>query len=469
MRLLAPILACAALAPGIRADVQLPALFGNHMVIQSGAPIHVWGLADPNEEITVSFRSQKVQVAASDIGQWHAYMDPADTGGPYVLEVRGNNRITIEDVHVGEVWVGSGQSNMVWPLQRSQNAEEEIAAAKHTGIRYFKVEQSTSDVPLEDVTGEWRVVSPETAAELSGVAYFFGRHLHQELALPIGIIQSAWGGTPAEAWTSLETLKDDSSLAALIRSYDRAARAARARGQNPRLHHKPASLFNAMVAPLTQYPIRGVIWYQGENNGNRGQGILYRRLFKALIQDWRTEWGLGDFPFLFVQLANYGRVSSASTWPELREAQSMALGLTRTGMAVTIDIGNPTDIHPRNKQDVGLRLALAARAIAYGETGLTYSGPAFRLATWEGREVRIWFNHTANGLEARGGPLEGFELAGASGGFYVGEARIVGNTVVVSNPAVVAPVQVRYAWAADPSGNLFNSEGLPASPFRTMK
>ncbi len=469
MRILVPTLLCATLATGLRADVQLPALFGTHMVIQSGAPVHVWGIADPSEEITIGFRTQEVQVSASDVGQWEAYLEPADAGGPYVLEVRGNNRVALEDIYVGEVWVGSGQSNMVWPLKSSNNAEEEIAAAKHPGIRYFKVEQSTSDLPLEDVSGEWLVVSPDTAAEMSGVAYFFARHLHGELGLPIGIIQSAWGGTPAEAWTSLEAIKGDPSLAGLIRSYDRAARLARSRRQNPRLHHKPATLFNAMVAPLTPYPIRGAIWYQGENNGNRGQGVLYRRLFKTLIEDWRRAWGAGDFPFLFVQLANYGKVSSASTWPELREAQAMALGLARTGMAVTIDIGNPTDIHPRNKQDVGLRLARAARKVAYDEMDLTYSGPQLRQATWEGGEVRLWFDHTASGLEARNGPLEGFELAGENAGFYVGEARIEGNTVVVSNPAVVAPAQVRYAWAADPAGNLFNSAGLPASPFRTMK
>ena len=224
-----------------------------------------------------------------------------------------------------------------------------------------------------------------------------------------------------------------------------------------------------MIAPLTPYPIRGVIWYQGENNGNRGQGILYRQLFRTLIQDWRSEWGIGDFPFLFVQLANYGRVSSAGTWPELREAQSMALGLANTGMAVTIDIGESDDIHPRNKQDVGLRLALAARRVAYGEMHLEHSGPIYRQATWEGSEVRLWFNHTAEGLEARDGPLRGFEVAGANGGFYIGAARISGNTVVVSNPAVVRPIQVRYAWAPDPDGNLFNSAGLPASPFRTMR
>ena len=469
MRLLAPILLSLALGTGLQADVQMPTLFGDHMVMQSGSPIHVWGLSDPNEEISVTFRGQRVEFTASDIGMWETYLDPAEPGGPYVLEVEGNNEVRIEDIHLGEVWIGSGQSNMVWPLERSDNADEEIANAKHPGIRYFKVDQSTSDLPLEDVGGQWRVVSPDTAAEFSGVAYFFARHIHQELGVPVGVIQTAWGGTPAEAWTRLQAIKDDRALSGLISSYDRAARLARSRRQDPRLHHKPSALFNAMIAPLTPYPIRGVIWYQGENNGNRGQGILYRQLFRTLIQDWRAEWGIGDFPFLFVQLASYGRVSSAGTWPELREAQSMALGLANTGMAVTIDIGESDDIHPRNKQDVGLRLALAARRVAYGEMHLEHSGPIYRQATWEGSEVRLWFDHTAEGLEARDGPLRGFEVAGANGGFYIGEARISGNTVVVSNPAVVRPIQVRYAWAPDPDGNLFNSAGLPASPFRTMR
>lgn len=469
MKLIPPVLVSLALAAGLHADVQLPTLFGDHMVMQRGLPIHVWGLSDPSEEITVAFRHQQVQVTASDIGVWQTYLDPSGPGGPHTLEVRGNNELRIEDIYVGDVWVGSGQSNMVWPLENSDNAEQEIANANHPGIRYFKVDQSTSDVPLEDVGGEWRVVSPETASEFSGVAYFFARDIHQTQGVPIGVIQTAWGGTPAEAWTSLETIKDDRALSGLVSSYDRAARLARSRGREPRLHHKPSALFSAMIAPLTGYAIRGVIWYQGENNGNRGQGVLYRRLFRALIQDWRAEWGIGNFPFLFVQLANYGKVSAAGTWPEVREAQAMALGLANTGMAVTIDIGESDDIHPRNKQDVGRRLALAARAVAYGETGLEYSGPMFRQATWEGSEVRLWFDHTAGGLEARGGPLAGFEVAGANGGFYIGEAHISGNTVVVSNPAVVAPVQVRYAWASDPDANLFNSAGLPASPFRTMR
>ena len=469
MRLLATTLAGIALAGGLRADVQLPSLFADHMLLQADRPIHVWGLADPNEEVTVSFRSQVVAASASDTGEWSLHLDPSDTGGPFTLDVQGNNKISLEDVYVGEVWVASGQSNMVWPLEQSNDAEAEIAAASFPEIRFFKVDQSTADLPLTDLTGEWQVVSPETAGGISAVAYFFARHLHRQLGLPIGIIQSAWGGTPAEAWTSQEALGSDRELAALIPSYDRTARIARSRRQDPRLHHKPTALYNAMIAPLTNYAIRGAIWYQGENNGNRGQGILYRKLFRTLIEDWRGAWGLGDFPFLFVQLANYGKVPSADAWPELREAQTMALGLANTGMAVTIDIGNPTDIHPRNKQDVGLRLALAARVVTYGESGIDHAGPMFRQATWEGQRVRLWFDHTYEGLEARGGPLRGFEMAGAAGGFYIAEASIQGNTVVLSNPAVPAPARVRYGWAADPDANLFNSAGLPASPFRTMK
>ncbi len=469
MRHLASAFACLALAGGLWAEVQLPALFGDHMVLQAGKPIPVWGTADANEEITVSFRSQEVTVFPTESGEWTAYLDPAGPGGPFTLDVRGTNQVSVQDVFVGEVWVASGQSNMVWPLQRSNDAETEIAAADHPEIRYFKVALETADQPQTDVTGEWRVLSPETAGEFSGVGYFFARHLHSKLGFPIGIIQSAWGGTPAEAWTSEEALSEDPALAKLIGAYDDAAKSAASRQQQPRPHHKPTALFNAMIAPLTMYSIQGAIWYQGENNGNRGQGILYRRLFKTMIEDWRRVWGLGDFPFLFVQLANYGRVPAAATWPELREAQAMALGLANTGMAVTIDIGNPTDIHPRNKQDVGLRLGLAARAVAYGEQGLNYSGPSFRQATWEGRQVRLWFDHAADGLEARDGPLRGFEVAGATGAFHAAEAKIEGNTVVLSNSEVIAPARARYGWAASPDVNLFNSAGLPASPFRTMK
>ena len=484
------------IAAHLQADVTLPALFGNGMVIQRDAPVHVWGTADPGERVTVAFREREASSIAARNGRWEVYLAPAEAGGPFSLSVIGDNTIEVNDILVGDVWVGSGQSNMVWPLQRSNNAEEEIAAANYPSIRYFKVELDTADERATDVKGEWRAVSPDTAGELSGVAYFFARHLHGKLEVPFGIVQSAWGGTPAEAWTSARTMSAEPALSAMVEEFrseaerDRPAYAARlkrweedaakakaAGNEIPRRppppralrpQHKPSALFNAMIAPLTPFPIRGVIWYQGENNGSRGQGLLYRRLFRSMIEDWRREWGLGAFPFLFVQLANFGRVPEVATWPELREAQAMALGLVNTGMAVTIDIGNSTDIHPRNKQDVGARLALAARAIAYGERGVNYSGPVFRQATREGGSLRLWFDHANAGLSARGGALEGFEVAGSDGKFVVADAEISGNTVLVSSASVEMPVQARYAWDADPTGNLINAAGLPAGPFRTM-
>ncbi len=485
------------LATGLWAEVSLPTLFGDHMVVQRGIPVHLWGSAAPGEAVEVKFGEQTASTSASAGGSWEVYLDPVPAGGPFELSVSGSNTVTFADVLVGEVWVGSGQSNMVWPLQRSRDAEEEIAAAQHPGIRYFKVTLNASDTRLDNVEGEWRVVSPESAGEFSGVGYFFARHLHEHTGVPFGIIQSAWGGTPAESWTSGRMLSEEPALAEMAAAHAREARAAEAPyaeslanwekraaaakaagGDAPRKpaepralrpSHTPSSLFNAMIAPLLGYPIRGAIWYQGENNAGRGQGYLYRRLFRSMIQDWRREWGLGNFPFLFVQLANFGRVPDTSTWPELREAQEMALGLTGTGMAVTIDIGNSTDIHPTNKQDVGLRLALAARAIAYGERDVEYSGPIFRQATKEDAALRLWFDHANAGLEVRGGSLEGFEIAGPDGEFVVAEASISGSTVVVSSSTVKDPAQARYAWAADPKGNLFNASGLPASPFRTMK
>ena len=496
MRFLLLSLLYAALSSGLWADTRLPALFGDHMVIQRYMPVHVWGWADPGEAVSVTFRGQESSTVASADGSWEVYLEPTGAGGPYDLAVKGNNSIQIKDVLVGDVWVGSGQSNMVWQLQRSNDAEKEIAAAKYPGIRYFKVALTTAETREDDVEGEWRIVTPETAGELSGVAYFFARHLHKNLDVPFGIVQSAWGGTPAEAWTSSRTLSEEPSLAAMVAEHKAAAKEAKpayearlaaweeraekakAAGENTprqparprelRGSHTPSALFNAMIAPLTPFPIRGAIWYQGENNAGRGQGLLYRRLFRSMIEDWRREWGQGAFPFLFVQLANYGRVPETSTWPELREAQAMALGLVRTGMAVTIDVGNSTDIHPRNKQDVGLRLALAARAIEYGEHDLEYSGPAFRQVTRDGSELRLWFDHTGSGLQARDGKLEGFEVAGSDGKFAEADAKIAGNTVVLTSAKVQAPVQARYAWAADPKGNLVNGAGLPASPFRTM-
>lgn len=488
------------LAGWLAADVRLPALLSDGMVIQRGLPVHVWGWAEPGEKVAAAFRGQEASAVADGAGRWEAYFPPADAGGPFEMTVRGGNAIVLRDVYVGEVWVASGQSNMVWPLSRSNDAEREIAAAEFPHIRYFKVKLTVADERRSDVEGRWLAVSPETAGEFSGVGYFFARHLHEKLGAPFGVIQSAWGGTPAEAWTSAATLDSDASLAPFLQEwaqvladYPEAAKAhekalqrwrqaaakakadGRAEPRRPRAprgpghQHTPAGLFNAMIAPLTPYAVRGAIWYQGENNASRGHGERYRGLFQAMIRDWRREWGLGMFPFLFAQLANYGRVPPESTWPEVREAQAMTLDLAHTAMAVTIDIGNPADIHPRNKQEVGRRLALAARAKVYGESGLAFSGPVFRQAAREGRALRLWFDHAAGGLTARGGALRGFELAAADGKYAAAEARIDGANVLLSSPAVDAPRKARYAWAAAPEGNLFNKAGLPASPFRTAR
>ena len=484
----------------LQAAVKLPALLSDGMVVQREAPVHVWGWADAAEEVSVEFRGQQASSTADAAGHWEVYLKPLAAGGPFEMTVRGSNTITLRDILVGEVWVASGQSNMVWPLERSNDAEKEIADAKFPEIHYFKVKLTVADERRDDVEGEWLAVSPETAGAFSGVGYFFTRHLHEKLGVPFGIVQSAWGGTPAESWTTAETLASDLSLrrfnrewAQVLADYPKAKKAydkalkrwepaaakAKAAGvdaprrpgapRGPGHHHTPSGLFNAMIAPLTPYAMRGAIWYQGENNASRGHGEAYRHLFKSMIIDWRREWGQGAFPFLFVQLANYGRVGDDSTWPEVREAQTMALDLVNTAMAVTTDIGNPENIHPRNKQDVGLRLALGARAVAYGEDGLTASGPLFRQATREGGALRLWFDHPGGGLVAKGGELRGFEVAGADGAYVEATARIVGLNLVVSSSQVDAPVKARYAWAAAPDGNLFNKAGLPASAFRTAE
>ena len=486
------------LLPGLlAADVRLPAVLSDRMVLQSDRPIHVWGWAEPGEPVETRFRGKSAAGAAGADGRWSLYLPPEPAGGPDTLEVRGRNRIEIRDVLVGEVWLGSGQSNMVWLLRNTTGAEDEIASANRPGMRFFKVKLDASATPKDDVEGEWIVCSPDKIGEYSAAGYYFSRHLHEKTGAPVGFIQSAWGGTPAQAWTSFETLDSDPQLHSLLvewrqvldeyprakvrheqqmaRWREEAAAAKKAGTEAPRapaeprgpLHqHAPATLYNAMIAPLTPYAIRGVIWYQGENDANQRRGYLYRRLFREMIEDWRRAWGVGAFPFLFVQLANYARVPETSEWPELREAQALTLGLANTGMAVAVDIGESGDIHPKNKRDVGDRLALAARAVAYGERALVYSGPMYRQHTVEGDKLRLWFDHAGSGLELRGGG-KGFRLAGPDGRFHEARAEVVGATIVLTSPAVRQPVAARYAWAADPETSLFNREGLPASPFRT--
>ncbi len=473
----------------LHADVNLPHVFSDHMVVQRNLPVHVWGNAAPGEPVSVSFRGEAVSSKADTTGHWSVYLSPGEAGGPFDLDVKARNHVTLADVLVGDVWIASGQSNMELPLSRSANPEKAIAAANDPGIRLLMVDRKVSDYPVQDMDAKpWQPCSPQSAAGFSAVAYYFASHLRSKLHVPIGLIETNWGGTPAEAWTSLPALSTDPALmpvyaawAGMMQSQS-AALAARqvllakweADGRhgdqpwtpNQENSWQPGGLFNAMIAPLTPFPIRGAIWYQGESNASRERASLYARLFQTMIRDWRHAWGEGDFPFLFVQLANYTAGGDGS-WPLVRDAQRQTLGLANTGMAVTIDIGNPKDIHPKNKKDVGTRLALAARSIAYGEK-LEYSGPLYRQTTpATDAALRIWFDH-ANGLKSSSGPLDGFEIAGADGKFAPAQARIDGSSVLVSNPDVPTPVYVRYGWGDSPSCNLVNADELPASPFSSL-
>jgi len=481
------------LAISVRADVTLPALLADHMVVQRGLPVHVWGMAAPHEAVAVTFRGETKSATADDDGRWSVYLSPGEAGGPFPLSIKATNTIVLNDILVGDVWVASGQSNMEFGMKGVTNAEAEIAAAQYPKIRMFMVKHKPADYPLENVESKgWAACTPETVADSSAVAYFFARNVQQRLGVPIGLVESSWGGTAAESWTSLHSLSADASLMPVFaaraktldtesttvlhqqkeeREFQQALAQAKAEGKPLpwRPWHPdfaawaPAALFNGMIAPLTPFAIRGVIWYQGEANASPDRAFLYARLFQTMIRDWRKAWGEGDFPFLFVQIANWN-TEPGELWPEVRNAQRQALALKNTGMAVTIDIGDPVDIHPKNKQDVGLRLALAARAIAFGEK-VEWSGPLYRQITQEEHALRVWFDH-AGGLVAKGAELTGFEIAGADGKYSAADAKIDGASVIISSPAVPTPVSVRYGWAANPSCNLFNKEGLPASPFQ---
>jgi sialate O-acetylesterase len=475
------------------ADVTLPALLADHMVIQRGLPVHVWGMAAPHESVSVTFRGETKSTTADDNGRWNIFLSPGEAGGPFQLSVKATNSIVLSDILVGDVWVASGQSNMEFSMKSLANAPTEIAAAQYPRIRIFRVDHKPADYPLDDVGSKgWAACTPESVADSSAVAYFFARHIQQKLGVPIGLIETSWGGTPAESWTSLRGLSADASLMPVFaarsktlatqsttvlqqqreeREYQQATAQAKANGTPPPEWHwhpdfaawAPAALYNGMIAPLTSFAIRGVIWYQGEANSGPDRAPLYSRLFQTMIRDWRNHWGEGDFPFLFVQIANWDTAPEA-LWPDVRNAQRQALALKNTGMAVTIDIGDAVDIHPKNKQDVGLRLALAARAIAYGEK-IEWSGPLYRQVTQEEHALRVWFDH-GDGLAAKGTALTGFEVAGTDGKYTPADAKIEGASVVISNSTVPTPVSVRYGWAANPTCDLINHEGLPASPFQ---
>lgn len=488
-------------AHAVIADVRLPAVISDNMVLQDGMKGTIWGWAEPGEQIMVSVNWHNMQwaVTADKDGRWMFKMNPPKVGGPYKMTIKGKNTITIQNILVGEVWIASGQSNMQWPVKQSANAEQEIAAANYPEIRLFMVGRKVAAKPQSDCHGSWVLCSPQTIPDFSAVAYYFGRELHKELNVPVGLIQTSWGGTPAEAWTRWQILETEPDFAPILQRYadavtkypeakneyelkviewKEASAKAQAEGKKPPQrprepfgpghHHSPAGLYNAMIAPLMPYGIRGAIWYQGESNV--GRAYQYRKLFGAMIKNWRDDWGQGDFPFLFVQMANFKAVNpepSESALAELREAQLMTLSLPNTGMAVIIDIGDADDIHPKNKQDVGKRLALWAEASTYGKK-LEYCGPLYKSMEVEGNKVILHFDHFGGGLVAGGdGPLKGFAIAGADHKFVWADAKIDGDTVIVSSDKIAKPVAVRYAWADNPVCNLFNKVGLPASPFRT--
>jgi sialate O-acetylesterase len=472
-----------------QAEVRVPTLIGDHMVIQRDQPIHIWGNADPDESITVSFQGESASTRPDEYGRWGVYLPPVKAGGPYEMEIRGTNTIHIKDILVGDIWLGSGQSNMGFNVGRVDHAQAELAAADQPKIRLFHVQQKASDYPLDDAPGaSWVVCTPDTVKDFSAVAYFFGRKIQEDQKVPMGLVHSAFGG-PAEAWTSLRALGHDASLMPLFEArakltedetalvlrdniWQHRSDVAKAAGKPippvppPRAGlalFGPANLYNAMIAPLTPMRIRGVIWYQGESSSDPVRAPYYERVLQTLIADWRAHWGEGDIPFVVVQLANFGG-GDPNAWGLVRNGQLRSVSIRNTGVVVTNDIGNPDDVHPTNKQDVGARAALVARAIAYGEQ-VKYSGPLFTTATLIQNRVRLTFDHTDGGLVFRGHRPNDFEIAGSDGVFMPAEVKVEGDELFLSNPKVANPVQVRYGGYHGLPGVLYNGEGLPAAAF----
>jgi len=465
-------LLCVAGPSAVTADVRLPNVIASNMVLQRGMPVPIWGWADANEQVTVTFGSQSKTATAGADGAWRVTLDKLTAGAaPARMVLKGKNTVTLENILVGEVWVGSGQSNMAWSVRASHNAKEEIAAAKYPKIRLFLVPPKQAPTPQTDLNARWVECSPKSVPSFSAALYYFGRTLHKELDVPMGLIATSWGGTPIEPWIPLAGLESVSSLSSLA-SKARAQTGTGGRGG----HRRPTVLYNAMVDPLVPFAIRGAVWYQGESNAFSNDGMKYFEKKKGLIGGWRKMWaqtagapdGSGNFSFYFVQLAPWSRYKPTHL-PALWEAQRACLTIPNTGMVVTTDItGNLNDIHPRDKQNVGKRLALWALAKDYGKKDLVYSGPLYKSMAVEGSTIRLSFDHVGSGLVSRDGkPLSWFTIARSNKKFVEATAKIDGNTVVVSIPEISKPKAVRFAWDRRALPNLSNKEGLPASPFRT--
>ncbi|HEX4311823.1 MAG TPA: sialate O-acetylesterase [Acidobacteriaceae bacterium] len=481
----------------LHADVRLPHLLSDHAVLQRDRPIHIWGWATPGAHLTAKMHEQTVPALADSLGAFSLWLAPEPAGGPYTLTLSGDGPdLTLSDLLIGDVWFASGQSNMEMPMRGFpgnavlKDADKEIAAATNPKIRLLVVDKKGSSYPLNDIPDTWTLCTPETAANFSAVAYFFGREIAAKENVPVGLIDSTWGGTPADSWVSMDTLGTHPDLLPAfaaraqfadeqINLKDKLAAekiqddALRAAGKPVPGHWHPdetswapAGLYNGMVAPFIPMSLRGFIWYQGETNSAHDRAPYYNALFSALIRDWRMQFAQGNLPFFFVQISSFN--SPAEDWGKVRDAQRRTLQLTNTGMAVTLDVGTPDNVHPPDKQTVGHRLALAARHISYGED-VAFASPLFRQATAElqpdgATSLRVWFDH-AHGLTAHDQPIDAFEVAGEDHHFVPAQARIDGETVIVSASNVAHPLYVRYGWMGVVTNNLFNAAGLPASTF----
>ncbi len=500
------------------AKVEVTSLFTDNMVLQQGKELAFWGTASPGEQVSVSIMGKITKSAADQNGSWKVKFPKLKASStPMDIIIQGQNTITIKNVLVGEVWLCSGQSNMDMTVAKEDrywcgvnNEAEEVAAANYPNVRVFDVDFAPSMEIKANARGKWEICSPKTVGHLSAAAYFFAREITNRYKVPVGLITTAFGASTAEAWVSQSALEKYPNIRFLLDNYSKKLEAFyadsavtiakfrddikkfrgdmaafRASGgdvnakmpkapKNPDIRsdqHNPYVLYNGMVAPLIPYTIKGALWYQGESNYPSCD--QYDQIMEALIADWRERWGQGNFPFIYVQLANYQDVITLPVKDDpmvsVRNGQLKNLSVANTAMAVAIDNADPSDygnVHPKNKQEIGRRLAAAARAIAYKEK-IEYMGPIFKGMKVDGNKIALTFSHTGSGLKANGDVLKGFAISGADKNWVHGEAKIVGNKVVVSSPEIQKPMYIRYAWARNPICNLYNNEGFPASPFRT--
>ena len=455
MKTILSLVFCLMASAALQANISLPAIFTDHMVLQQQSQVSIWGWAKPGENIKLvaSWDGDTLTTTTDNQSHWSISLSTPAAGGPHQIYLIGHNTIVLSDVLVGEVWLCSGQSNMEWkPTSGIDNAQAEIEAANFPNIRFFTVDHRTAVDPQIDLTSTgWQACNPQTMKDFSAVAYFFARKIFEETGTPVGLINSSWGGTPAEAWTPESVYSEDEVL----------AKSAALLEEVPWGPVQPGRIFNSMIAPITKFQIAGAIWYQGESNTSNAS--TYQHTFSSMIQSWRDLWGY-PFPFYFVQIAPFPYGGDNDHGVRVRDEQRRTLALAQTGMVVTSDIGDTTDIHPQNKLDVGVRLAHLALKHHYKTLSITVDSPLFSKHTVDKNKVTVYF-HNATGLHSETKKLGDFELAGKDGVFHAAKASIKGETVVVQSKQVREPVHVRFAWSNTAIPTLYNQAHLPASSF----